>query len=62
MTCPQKPGCFHTDPYSQERTAGKGMMVDYKQCHSGGDRGSYAYSDERTTASDGKSQADSSQE
>lgn len=50
-TCPET-GSYDAGPYS--RTAGSGNTADYSKCHMGGNRDSYAYSDERTKASDGK--------
>jgi hypothetical protein len=60
-TCSVEKGAYDSGPHGMERTAGTSKMIDYRDCHMGGDRSSYAYTDERTKASDGQPQEDSSQ-
>ena len=62
VTCDHKGG-YEGGPYAgTERSAGSGVESYPEQCHWGGNRESYVYSDEKTTASDGEPQADSSVE
>lgn len=59
FTC-DKTADYNGGPYDYERTAGHHHEADITSCHWGGDRTSHAYSDERTVASDGQPQDDSS--
>lgn len=45
--CPKKDD-YRAIPYEAERTAGNGTVVYEGDCHSGGDRSSYAIEDEKT--------------
>lgn len=59
FTC-DKTADYKGGPYDYERTAGHHHEADITSCHWGGDRKSHAYADERTVASDGQPQEDSS--